>query len=598
MNIEKKNRSQLKAYFVKYAIPTEGNFADFIDSMLNQAEDGIVKDPGGPLCLEASGEADDTSGRREVIHFYESFTEASPAWVLSLNPRGRSDPHEALKPGFHLSDGEGASKFFIARATGDVGIGTTAPKATLHVASGSETSLEAGGHLLLGLPSEENLVLGSSGLMTRRNNAPSPLNLQADGGDLRIHGNLKESSRVVVQSDGKVGIGTASPEKTLTVAGTVFSSVGGFQFPDGSVQTTASRFAGSEDLKLEGPLGLGDRAWIRHLSGPGENETLEIGTAGNGRNPISLMASGNVGIGTMDPRQALHVAGDYYGRGRLWLYAAEGDGESGTAYLQARDESGTTDLALRLRTQEGGKIVEALTIEKGGKVGIGVETPETPLHIRGGSDAEPDRGGFLTLGSLSGKSLVFDDNEILARNKGAMSPLHLQANGGDLFIHYKAEGATRVVVKHDGKVGIGTSRPGQRLTVAGIVESTAGGFLFPDGTVQTTASKPAVADNSAPQTSPTDALPFKEMQAGEAAIGNNSKGEKPKTATIQFPESFHSPPMVIVTPKNSRSQPDGFSVTVTKVSASSFSVNVFRNQHSTNSWRQNLRLCWLAWAAD
>ena len=41
-----------------------------------------------------------------------------------------------------------------------------------------------------------------------------------------------------------------------------------------------------------------------------------------------------------------------------------------------------------------------------------------------------------------------------------------------------------------GNVGIGTPSPGQKLTVTGIVESTSGGFKFPDSTVQTTAAAP------------------------------------------------------------------------------------------------------------
>jgi len=39
-----------------------------------------------------------------------------------------------------------------------------------------------------------------------------------------------------------------------------------------------------------------------------------------------------------------------------------------------------------------------------------------------------------------------------------------------------------------GNVGIGTGTPGQRLSVVGVVESTTGGFKFPDGTLQTTAA--------------------------------------------------------------------------------------------------------------
>ena len=38
-----------------------------------------------------------------------------------------------------------------------------------------------------------------------------------------------------------------------------------------------------------------------------------------------------------------------------------------------------------------------------------------------------------------------------------------------------------------GLVGIGTTAPTSKLTVAGTIQTTAGGFMFPDGTVQTTA---------------------------------------------------------------------------------------------------------------
>ena len=47
MNIDKKDRTQLKAYFKSNAAPTEQNFKDFIDANLNQKEDGIAKIPDG-----------------------------------------------------------------------------------------------------------------------------------------------------------------------------------------------------------------------------------------------------------------------------------------------------------------------------------------------------------------------------------------------------------------------------------------------------------------------------------------------------------------------------------------------------------------------
>lgn len=54
-----------------------------------------------------------------------------------------------------------------------------------------------------------------------------------------------------------------------------------------------------------------------------------------------------------------------------------------------------------------------------------------------------------------------------------------------------ADGGAGKIYYNGGNVGIGTTAPGQKLTVAGVVESTSGGFKFPDGTTQTTAVNPS-----------------------------------------------------------------------------------------------------------
>jgi len=50
----------------------------------------------------------------------------------------------------------------------------------------------------------------------------------------------------------------------------------------------------------------------------------------------------------------------------------------------------------------------------------------------------------------------------------------------------------RMRIDSSGNVGIGTASPGQKLTVAGTVESTSGGFKFPDGTTQSSAASGGV----------------------------------------------------------------------------------------------------------
>ncbi len=114
MNIDKKDRAALKAYFVKNAIPTQTNFEDLIEAALNQKDDGIVKSADNPLCIEASGDA---ASQKKAINFYDSFTDAEPAWVLSLNPHS-----DSAKAGLGISDGAGNLRLFIDRTSGKVTI--------------------------------------------------------------------------------------------------------------------------------------------------------------------------------------------------------------------------------------------------------------------------------------------------------------------------------------------------------------------------------------------------------------------------------------------------------------------------------------------
>lgn len=68
------------------------------------------------------------------------------------------------------------------------------------------------------------------------------------------------------------------------------------------------------------------------------------------------------------------------------------------------------------------------------------------------------------------------------------APYALYAPPNHSLIAADGDPVDAVYVNNDGNVGIGTTSPTERLTVAGSVESTSGGFKFPDGTIQTTAA--------------------------------------------------------------------------------------------------------------
>lgn len=73
------------------------------------------------------------------------------------------------------------------------------------------------------------------------------------------------------------------------------------------------------------------------------------------------------------------------------------------------------------------------------------------------------------------------------------------------------------VFRESGNVGIGTTTPGQKLSVAGTIESTTGGVKFPDGTTQTTAGGGSAAETL------TDAGSHAYYTEGPVHIGSTSK---------------------------------------------------------------------------
>lgn len=71
------------------------------------------------------------------------------------------------------------------------------------------------------------------------------------GAALRVEDSANpDATPFIVDTNGNVGIGTATPAQKLSVTGVIESTTGGIKFPDGTVQTTASSGSGGSGSSL------------------------------------------------------------------------------------------------------------------------------------------------------------------------------------------------------------------------------------------------------------------------------------------------------------------------------------------------------------
>ncbi len=146
-----------------------------------------------------------------------------------------------------------------------------------------------------------------------------------------------------------------------------------------------------------------------------------------------------------------------------------------------------------------------------GNVGIGVPEPQQKLHVAGISRFDVSSNAHVDISTPGGwpglitiapggnrRDLIFDDGGIRLLTSPSSSAAPAQ-NG--------------ITIRENGAVGIGINVPDEQLSVAGTVESTTGGFKFPDGSVQTSAATGGgaanyIKKNSADTSQATDISPI------------------------------------------------------------------------------------------
>lgn len=230
MAITTKRRQDLKSYFVKNAIPTEGNFAELIDAPLNQADDGVFKLAGEPLSVVAA-----PGDQRRTLRFYTDYPAANPDWLISLKPA--QDPANAAttRAGFGIADGAGNTRLFIDSSTGSLGVGTNNPIDALHVANG-DVRIAGGEYRRLKIVSDS--YWAGIELVARNQGKAGRPHIDFTHGDLD---NPNYGIRMSASSNTELNIETLTGDATLKVKGSV--SATGEVVATAGVQVAGSRAA-------------------------------------------------------------------------------------------------------------------------------------------------------------------------------------------------------------------------------------------------------------------------------------------------------------------------------------------------------------------
>ncbi|MFC1478590.1 hypothetical protein ACFL57_03945, partial [Candidatus Margulisiibacteriota bacterium] len=270
--------------------------------------------------------------------------------------------------------------------TGKVGIGTTAPSAKLTIKDGNMYAdfipdQTYGFKMLQTYTSALPMVVGGSGdvevVLDYNNNDPD-ITVFKVGKNAESSGETNYAELLRVQEDGKVGIGTTAPGKTLEIFSTQNAHVriarSGSNYWDIGMDNGSGmldfKYAGADKLRLD--YSAGD------LILPAGDLIVE----GTGDSSIA----GSLGIGTTNPVNNLHIhAASGYDIFRMTNAGTGATSGDGVVMCHATSGSSNFDFwnyesgFIRFGTNNQPRVI----IQSNGNVGIGTDAPNAELEVIG-----------------------------------------------------------------------------------------------------------------------------------------------------------------------------------------------------------------------
>ena len=406
-----------------------------------------------------------------------TFQHDSSGSSLNSNPGSGNGSTVVLKLGINYSE-----KMRIAN-NGNVGIGTTNPSSLLNIRGNS-----SGNDVILNLDNNKYGSTDTSGqtklMFGWLNHKAANIAAYKDGTVNRTGfifntevGYNVETEVMRITSSGNVGIGATSPTARLTVQTAA----------DAQAINIIGRSDGLGYLQFFGSNGT-------TLNGSIYGATTGLGFNTSSGQKMTILSSGNVGIGTTSPSEKLQVDGNIkLSSDAPIINATSTNNSSGLRYNTTGTASDTHRFQYNGSTQ--------LNIKNNGNVGIATTTPAYTLDVNGrvkvgdvnytygGQNfhiilAENTQDAYITniegYGIMSSGGYYYGSN-LRQLNSGstAYSAIQLRTSGDIVFENIT--GATagsiagtneRMIINSGGNVGIGTSSPGYKLDVNGSLHST------------------------------------------------------------------------------------------------------------------------------